>query len=97
MENFGVNLNRVKQPEPDISAKNGSKRVIQNPYVGIISDINPTSTPLSDTLAIREKETPRRKFNPFQNKVNAISFDNFATGGIIVCGILALLSLIKKK
>ena len=96
MENFGVNLNRVKQPEPEISGKGSSKKV-NKPYVGIISDINPTSTPLSDTLTIREHETPKSKYNPFQNHNKVTVFNNFATGGIIACGIFALMSIFNKK
>ena len=97
MENFGLNLNKVKQPKPDIQASESQKRVIQNPYVGIISDINPTSTPLSDTLVIKEKENPRSNYRPKLNKNTQFNFNNFATGGIIACGVLALLSLFKKK
>jgi len=96
MENFGVNLSKVKQPKPDL-ADSGSKRVIQNPHVGVISDINPTTTPLTDTLIIKERENPRAKFIPLMNGNKSVDFNNFATGGIIACGLLALLSLIKRK
>ena len=97
MENFGVNLSKVKQPKPDLQAEDGQKRVIKNPYVGIISDINPTATPISDTLIIREREIPRSNYKPNVTKNTPFSFDNFATSGIIVCGVLALLSIFKKK
>ena len=97
MESFGVNLNKVKQPKPDVSLPEGQKRVIQNPYVGIISDINPSPTPISDTLAIKGKEFPKDNTRPVSNTSNRISFDNIATGGIIACGILAVLSIFKKK
>jgi len=96
MENFGIKLDRVKQPEPSIPQNNGTKRIIQNPYVGIISDINPTSTPISDTLTIREQENPKQKHKPFLYKSSPLNFNNLASGGIIVCGILAIISLFKK-
>ena len=96
MENFGVNLNKVKQPKPDISA-DGTIRDIKKPYVGIISDINPTSTPILDTLVIKGKETPREKFQIQQLKNGGFNFYNFATAGIIGCSVLALLSLFKRK
>ena len=97
MENFGVSLNKIKQPKPDISAENGGlKRDIKNPYVGIISDINPTSTPVTDIIDIKKGENPRKKFAPQIKKPGLANFNNFATGGIITCGVLAVISLIKK-
>ena len=99
MENFvsSLNLNKIKQPAPDIAGSNEQKRTINRPYVGVISDINPTSTPIRDTLTLKEQENPRIKYMPFKNKNTRVSFDNIATSGIIGCGILAILSLIKRK
>ena len=91
-----MNLSKVKQPKPDL-AESGGKRVIQNPYVGVISDINPTSTPVTDTLSIKQYENPRAVYKPFIAKRNPVNFHNFATGGVLVCGVLALLSLFKRK
>ena len=97
MENFGVSLNKIKQPKPDVSAENGGlKRDIKNPYVGIISDINPTSTPIGDIIDIKKSENPRKKFTPQIKRTGLVNFNNFATFGILSCGALAVVSLIKK-
>ena len=99
MENFinSLNMNKIKQPKPDISTPNKeAKRAIQKPYIGIISNINPTSTPLTDTVSLKEQEIPREKRKPIKIKNSAFNFDNVATGGIITCGILAIISLLKK-
>ena len=97
MENIDTGTNKIKQPEPDVSGGKRVQRVIKNPYVGIISDINPSSTPVSDTLVIKGQEIPKSKYQIINDKAGLINFDNLASGGIIACGILALFSLFKKK
>ena len=98
MDNFGVNLNKIKQPEPNLSTSyDTAPRAIKVPYVGIISDINPTKTPVSDTIEIKKNDMIIPKFKPIKIKNIGAEFNNIATGGIIACGIVGLLSLIKKK
>ena len=99
MENFGLALNKIKQPEPDIEASNNNKRIIYNPYVGIINDINPTSTPIGDILELKKTEMPKSKFNLYNNKFKKglMNLNNILTTGIIGCSALALISLFKKK
>ena len=99
MENFGLALNKIKQPKPDIEAVDNNKRIIYNPYVGIINDINPTSTPIGDILELKKTQMPKGKFNLYNNKIKKglINLNNFLTTGIIACSTLALISLFKKK
>jgi len=101
MENFvnSLNLNKIKQPKPDISTSVDStpKRAINRPYVGIIQQINPTETPVSDTFEQKKRDFPRVFSKGKYVDNSAFTFDNVLTVGTIICGALGLLSLFKKK
>lgn len=72
-------------------------KIIQNPNVGVINLPFITKTPLTDTIELKSKEMPYTKYKTNDGKKKLFSLHTLAFGTTITCGILAFLSLFKKK
>lgn len=97
--------NNVVQPKPSVASDDKPKkrlntqpnRKINRPYVGVLQVPYITTTPMSDTIHIKEKENPQMKYKITLNaKKSDVRFSSLISLSIMGCAILSFLKMFKK-
>ena len=97
--------NNIVQPKPQIGDEKKSQkrlntqpgRKINRPYVGVVQVPFISSTPMADTICLKEKENPHMKYRITINKKNSdIKLNGIISLSIIACAFLSFIKMFKK-